>query len=71
MTAKQTSTKLGGRGCPSLGLDPEVARAVDMVRLRRAGGIARNSWITEAIGEKFDGQQNIPSPRRKAGHGNV
>jgi hypothetical protein len=42
-----------------------------MSRLRRAGSISRNTWITEAIAEKLAREQNITSPRRKAGGGYV
>jgi hypothetical protein len=67
MTANHTSTKLDDRGRQSLRLDPGVWAAIDIARLRRAGSISRNTWITEAIAEKLAREQNISSPRRKAG----
>jgi hypothetical protein len=69
MTANHASTKLDDRGRQSLRLDPEVWTAIDTARLRRAGSISRNTWITEAIAETRE--QNIASPRRKAGGGYV
>ena len=71
MTANHATTKLDDRGRQSLRLDPEVWTAIDMSRLRRAGSISRNTWITEAIAEKLSREQNIGSPRRKAGGGYV
>jgi len=71
MTANHTSTKLDDRGRQSLRLDPEVWTAIDTARLRRSGSISRNTWITEAIAEKLAREQNIGSPRRKAGGGYV
>jgi hypothetical protein len=64
-------TKLDDRGRQSLRLDPEVWTAIDAVRLRRAGSISRNTWITEAIAEKLAREQNNGVPRRKAGGGYV
>ena len=37
-----------------------------MARLRRAGSISRNIWITEAIAEKLARGQNNDAPRGKA-----
>jgi hypothetical protein len=71
MTANHATTKLDDRGRQSLRLDPEVWTAIDTSRLRRAGSISRNTWITEAIAEKLSREQNIGSPRRKAGGGYV
>jgi hypothetical protein len=42
-----------------------------MARLRRAGSISRNTWITEAIAEKLAREQNCGSPRRQVGGGYV
>jgi hypothetical protein len=71
MTANHTITKLDDRGRQSLRLDPEVWTAIDMSRLRRAGSISRNTWITEAIAEKLACEQDARAPRRKAGGGHV
>ena len=72
MTANHATTKLDDRGRQSLRLDPEVWTAIDMSRLRRAGSISRNTWITEAIAEKLAReQQNLGASRRKAGAGYV
>ena len=71
MTANHASTKLDDRGRQSLRLDPEVWIAIDMARLRRAGSISRNTWITEAIAEKLAREQNISGLPRKAGGGHV
>jgi hypothetical protein len=69
MTANHT--KLDDRGRQSLRLGPEVWTAIDTVRLRRAGSISRNTWITEAIAEKLVREQNNDAPRRKAWGGDV
>ena len=69
MTANHT--KLHDRGRQSLRLDPEVRQAIDMARLRRAGNISRNTWITEAIAEKLAREQDNDAPRRKAWGGYV
>jgi hypothetical protein len=73
MTANHLTAKLDDRGRQSLRLDPEVRTAIDMARLRRAGSISRNTWITEAIVEKLAREQNLGSPRhrQKAGDGYV
>jgi hypothetical protein len=71
MAANHASTKLDDRGRQSLRLEPAVWTAIDMARLRRAGSISRNTWITEAIAEKLEREQNIASPRRNAGGGYV
>jgi hypothetical protein len=64
--------QLDDRGRQSLRLDPEVWTAIDMSRLRRAGSISRNTWITEAIAEKLAReQQDLGTSRRKAGGGYV
>jgi DNA (cytosine-5)-methyltransferase 1 len=55
MTA--THIKLDDRGRQSLRLDPEVWATIDSARLRRAGSISRNTWITEAIAEKLAREQ--------------
>ena len=67
MNPIHTSTKLDDRGRQSLRLDPEVWTAIDMARLRRAGSISRNTWITEAIAEKLTREQNNDASRRTAG----
>jgi hypothetical protein len=58
--------QLDDRGRQSLHLDPEVWMAIDAARLRRARGISRNTWITEAIAEKLVREQNNDAPRPKA-----
>ena len=58
--------QLDDRGRQSLRLDPEVWTAIDRVRLRRAGSISRNTWITEAIAEKLAREQDTGRPGRKA-----
>src|ERR1700693_3371627 len=67
MTANHASTKLDDRGRQTLRLDPEVWPAIDRARLRRAGSISRNTWITEAIAEKLAREQSTGSPYRQAG----
>lgn len=37
----------------NLRLNPETVAAIDAARLRRAGKVSRNTWITEAIQEKL------------------
>jgi hypothetical protein len=64
-------TKLEDRGRQSLRLDPVVWTAIDTVRLRPAGSISHNTWITEAIAEKLAREQNNGAPRRKVGGGYV
>ncbi len=71
MNPIHTSTKLDDRGRQSLRLDPEVWTAIDMARLRRAGSISRNTWITEAIAEKLAREQATGRPHRKARGGYV
>ena len=44
--------KADDRARQNLRLDPEVWAAIDAARMRRAGSISRNTWITEAIAEK-------------------
>jgi hypothetical protein len=58
--------QLDDRGRQSLRLDPEVWMAIDAARLRRAGSISRNTWITEAIAEKLAGEQNNDALRTRA-----
>jgi hypothetical protein len=58
--------KLDDRGRQSLRLDPEVWLAIDTARLRRAGSISRNTWITEAIAEKLAQEQDFGAAHRKA-----
>jgi hypothetical protein len=71
MTTNHASTRPDDRGRQSLRLDPEVWTAIDMARLRRAGSISRNTWITEAIAEKLARDQSAGSPYRNAGGGHV
>ncbi len=42
-----------------------------MARLRRAGSISRNTWITEAIAEKLAREQDTGGLHRKSGGGDV
>ena len=37
----------------NLRLSPEMFRAIDDARGRRAGNVSRNTWIAEAIKEKL------------------
>lgn len=37
----------------NLRVTPELMRAIDAARLRRAGNVSRNTWIVEAIAEKL------------------
>ena len=71
MIANHTSTKLDDRSRQSLRLDPDVWAAIDTARLRRAGSISRNTWITEAIAEKLAREQDNGAPRRTVGGGYV
>jgi predicted HicB family RNase H-like nuclease len=71
MNANHASTKPDDRGRQSLRLDPEVWTAIDIARLRRAGSISRNTWITEAIAEKLAREQDVGAPHRKHGGGDV
>ena len=63
--------KVHDRGRQSFRLDPEVWAAIDMARLRRAGSISRNTWITEAIAEKLAREQDTGGPHPKAGGSHV
>ncbi len=49
---------LEGRLRQSLRLDPEVWDKIDRERLKRAGSISRNTWITEAILEKLSRERD-------------
>jgi len=71
MNPIRTSTKLDDRGRQSLRLDPEVWTAIDSARLRRAGSISRNTWITEAIAEKLAREQDVGAAPRQVGGGHV
>jgi len=71
MTANHASTRPDDRGRQSLRLDPEVWTAIDRARLRRAGSISRNTWITEAIAEKLAREQDAGTALRQAGAGHV
>ena len=66
MTMTANHKQLDDRGRQSLRLDPGVWMAIDAARLRRAGSISRNTWITEAIAEKLACEQNNDAPRPKA-----
>jgi len=37
----------------SLRLEPNVWKAIDRIRAKRAGNVSRNTWISEAILEKL------------------
>jgi hypothetical protein len=71
MPANHASTKLDDRGRQSLRLEPEVWTAIDMARLRRAGSISRNTWITEAIAEKLARERDVAAAPRRVGGGHV
>ena len=71
MTTNHASAKLDDRGRQSLRLDPEVWTAIDRARLRRAGSISRNTWITEAIAEKLSREQEAGAVPRHVGGGHV
>ena len=71
VTMTANHTKLHDRGRQSLRLDPEVWTAIDTARLRRAGSISRNTWITEAITEKLAREQDTGGSHPKAGGGHV
>jgi hypothetical protein len=71
MTMTANHAKLDDRGRQSLRLDAQVWTAIDTARLRRAGSISRNTWITEAITEKLAREQNNGMPGRTAGGGYV
>jgi hypothetical protein len=71
MTANHASMRPDDRGRQSLRLDPQVWTAIDMARLRRAGSISRNTWITEAIAEKLAREQDAGTALRQAGAGHV
>ena len=66
MTMAANHKQPDDRGRQSLRLDPEVWMAIDAARLRRAGSISRNTWITEAIAEKLAGEQNNDALRTRA-----
>ena len=51
----------------SLRLAAEIAQAVDAARMRRAGNVSRNTWITEAILEKLRASRTTARPNRKRG----
>ena len=57
--------KADDRARRNLRLDAEVWAAIDAARMRRAGSISRNTWITEAIAEKLAREQNNSTPHRK------
>jgi hypothetical protein len=67
MTANHASCRPDDRGRQSLRLGPEVWTAIDMARLRRAGSISRNTWITEAIAEKLAREQDVAAAPRRVG----
>lgn len=50
---RQTAPLHSDRARQNLRIDPALGAAVDRARLKRAGNISRNTWITEAILEKL------------------
>jgi hypothetical protein len=42
------------RSCATLRLDQGIGERIDRARMRRPGNISRNTWITEAILEKLE-----------------
>lgn len=45
--------KQDDRARQNVRLEPEILTAIDVSRRRRPGNISRNTWITEAILEKL------------------
>jgi hypothetical protein len=43
----------------SLRLDPQVWKAIDRIRAKRAGTVSRNTWISEAILEKLSREEAV------------
>ncbi|MGO9420642.1 hypothetical protein [Roseiarcus sp.] len=68
---KVTTSNRDLRARQSLRLDPETWEAIDAVRLRRAGSISRNTWITEAILEKLERDQSARALRQRVGGARV
>jgi len=71
MTMSVIHTKVYDRARQNLRLDPDIWTAIDSARLRRAGNVSRNTWVTEAIVEKLAREQNNGAPDRIAGGGDV
>ena len=65
------NTKHEDRARQNLRLNPEIWLSIDAARMRRAGNISRNTWVTEAILEKLAREQSYASAARKMGSGNV
>ncbi len=63
--------KVDDRARQNLRLDVEIWAAIDAARMRRAGTISRNTWITEAIAEKLALEQNNSPPHWKSGSSHV
>ena len=47
------------RSRQNLRLDPRIWTAIDRARMKRAGNISRNTWITEAIEEKLTREEGL------------
>lgn len=47
------ASKHDDRTRQNLRLDKHVWAAIDIARLKRAGNVSRNTWITEAVLEKI------------------
>ncbi len=54
---RQTAPLHGDRTRQNLRLDPALGAAIDRARLKRAGNVSRNTWITEAILEKLSREE--------------
>ena len=50
----QTARTNSDRSCATLRLDQGIGARIDRARMRRPGNISRNTWITEAILEKLE-----------------
>ena len=60
--------KSGPRTRHSLRLDRALYGQIDRARFQRPGNVSRNTWITEAILEKLDREQEQkPSATTKGG----
>jgi hypothetical protein len=67
----ETNNKLEDRARQNLRLNPEIWLSIDAARMRRAGNISRNTWVTEAILEKLALEQSYASSIGKVMSGNV
>jgi len=47
------------RSCATLRLDPGIGARIDRARMARPGNISRNTWITEAILEKLERDEQM------------